>query len=836
VVLSGILALPIGQAALAQSNLKSRRDVQTRERPVWAIVADLDADGILDLVSVNQSTNDLGVLKGFGDGTFRALHFVAVSSRPSAAALADATGDGRPDLITANLFGQDVTVNPGDGMGGFGARISTPVNGLPASLTVGDWNGDGRIDVATVNTSNNNVSALLGDGTGRFTTLRQFAVGSSPRQIVSGDFNADGRLDLAVVSNTAQTVQVYRNDGNCADTNGCFTTTASNVLSTGASPVALIAAHFNGDTRLDLAIGNAGGDSVSIYLANTQGGFSGPTTLTGIPAPRGLMAADVSRDGRLDLVVASSKVSGIGQVAVLNGDGAGGFGAPVFHGTAPNPVFSVSGDVNRDGSPDLVVVSPTANVLSILENTGSGGFVAAPKIQLPSGAFPHGIAVADFNRDNCPDLATANEALNNVSIINGNCQGGFTVVSSANNTGITPFAIAQGDFNRDLCPDLVTANNGDNTLSYLQGNCAGNFTVTNGPATGCAEEEDAVDVSVGEISGDLFRDLGFACQVGGRLCTRRGTGASGTSAFGAPVCSLIGGRLVSVALGTYNLDALEDAALTASDQNAALIAFSDGSGGIVDIPGAFLVGTMPRGIVQGLLNQDSYRDLVVANSGSGTISGLLGDGGGVFSVPSIDSQVGLAPTAIALADYNLDGHLDAAVANSNANNVSLMLGDGSGRFYKAGDFGARDQPIAIGAGDFNRDGKPDLAVADLFSDSVTVLLNMSLTGDPLQVVSVVGGGPQFILRWGMVPGATYDVIRGQVRSVTQEATIFNLGPVTCLANDLAVTDTADSPDTSIPPLGDSYFYAVRAVVGGVAGQYTVSTNGKPGVPASGGCP
>ena len=92
-----------------------------------------------------------------------------------------------------------------------------------------------------------------------------------------------------------------------------------------------------------------------------------------------------------------------------------------------------------------------------------------------------------------------------------------------------------------------------------------------------------------------------------------------------------------------------------------------------------------------------------------------------------------------------------------------------------------------------------------------------------------------VFRWGLVPGALYDVIRGDASSVTQTATTFTLGPVTCLVNDVPDTDTAAVADTTNPPLGKAYFYMVRSVIHGVAGQYSVSTNGKPGVPASGGC-
>jgi len=63
----------------------------------------------------------------------------------------------------------------------------------------------------------------------------------------------------------------------------------------------------------------------------------------------------------------------------------------------------------------------------------------------------------------------------------------------------------------------------------------------------------------------------------------------------------------------------------------------------------------------------------------------------------------------------------------------------------------------------------------------------------------------------------------------------NLGPVICLANDLPDTDTANFPDSALPPVGQAFFYLLRPVIAGAAGQYSISSSGKPGVPSSGGC-
>lgn len=828
----------------AQASLRSRVDLAVNDLPTAVLVADVDGDTYLDLISVNQGTNNVGdlqILKGFGDGTFRVVRSVTAGSVPTGAALADTNGDGRADLVVSNLRSQEVTVSFGDGFGNFGSMVRTSVSGTPNALAVGDWNNDGIRDVATANAAQNTISALRGDGSGRFTGLRLLATGSSPKSIVAADFNLDGRQDLAVANNLGNTIQVFRGDGL-----GGFA--LSNTLTTGGSPQGLATADLNADGRPDLVAANFTSDNVGIYLA-TSTGFAAPATVSSGFGPRGVAIADLSKDGRLDLVITQSKVSNVGAAAVLIGNGAGGFGAPTITNVGPVPVTAAIGDFNRDTNVDVVVVSHTGNVLCLLQNVGSGTFSSGGRIVLPTGSFPHGVTIADFNRDGRSDLASANEASNNVTYCQGDGAGSCASVNSANNTGITPYAMLSVDFNRDNCADIVTVNNGDNTMSYLVNNCAGNFQVATTPL-GC---EGPVAVARGEISGDANLDVAYVCETPpteSPTCTRMGTGAGGTGAFGAPMCFTMTDDPQGVALGVYTLDAIEDIAVTSGVLGVASVATSDGMGGITDIPASFPVGAGPEGIVGRALcaqpgggfascpadlNQDGFTDVVVANSGSGTISALLGDGGGVFSYPSIDSAVGLAPTAIALADYNLDGWMDAAVTNTNSNNIALMLGDGTGRFSSAGFYGVRDAPIAIAAGDLNNDGKPDVVVADNFSDTLSILTNLSVAGDPLAFAMVYDAN-RTVFRWGMVPGATYDAIRGQVRSVRQTATTYDLGAVVCLGNDLTVTDTAQNPDTGIPPVGDAYFYAVRATVGGVPGNYTVASNGKPGVPASGGCP
>jgi hypothetical protein len=81
-------------------------------------------------------------------------------------ALADLNGDGIPDLVTANIGSDNLSVLLANGDGTFQPARSFPGGEWsPWSVAVGDFNGDGRPDVVTANYAGNDVSIWLNDGT-----------------------------------------------------------------------------------------------------------------------------------------------------------------------------------------------------------------------------------------------------------------------------------------------------------------------------------------------------------------------------------------------------------------------------------------------------------------------------------------------------------------------------------------------------------------------------------------------------------------------------------------------------------------------------------------------
>lgn len=67
--------------------------------PVSVAVADVNEDGIPDLIVANKFSNDLSVLLGNGDGTFQVAGNVSAGIQPTSVAVGDFNGDGVLDLV-----------------------------------------------------------------------------------------------------------------------------------------------------------------------------------------------------------------------------------------------------------------------------------------------------------------------------------------------------------------------------------------------------------------------------------------------------------------------------------------------------------------------------------------------------------------------------------------------------------------------------------------------------------------------------------------------------------------------------------------------------------------
>jgi hypothetical protein len=695
--------------------------------PTSVVTGDFNGDGIPDVATAGE--NGVTVLLGRGDGTLARGETVPVASAQLLAA-GDFNGDGRLDLVALSSNGDagEATVLLGRGDGTFVPQTPIPEPGRLTSVVVGDFNGDGIPDLAVAYSNyamhRNGLIVLLGRGDGTFRALPAVPIPYGSALVVA-DFNGDGIPDLALAgrySPPGLTILEGRGDG---------TFVSKPMIPLQESVFSVVAGDFNGDGKADLALDYYGpsGSSrhVKVLLGRGDGTFTpGPPVTVGEAGA--LVAADFNGDGRLDLAVVNTNYSSTGAVTVLLGRGDGTL---VSHGTFPvgnNPTGLVVADFNGDGRPDLAVLNSGDSNLTVLLNLKDGGFAQGQSI--PVGSLPNLLTSGDFHGDGIPDLVTLGGGISvagysamgpgTVSLFRGLGNGRFLSDGSVPVPVSSGFLVT-GDFNRDGHLDLAIASSFPSQLIVLLGRGDGSFEPPLvEPLTGTVSS-----LVAGDFNGDGILDLAIGSSSGssGTVTILRGRG-DGTFDAQPPIS--LGGNGFGPVLTTadFNGDGRPDlAAVTGSGSLTVLLQQPDGSFTTVSNP-LVPVTTGPFSVVAADFNGDGKPDLAVTTIGfssspyapSSTVTVLLGQGDGHF-VPQTVLPVPNTGQLL-VGDFNGDGKPDLALAGYSTKDhtqvLSLLLGEGNGDFPSS-----MTIPLAVNgsfftgapviAADFNGDGRTDVA-------------------------------------------------------------------------------------------------------------------------------
>jgi len=259
---------------------------------------------------------------------------------------------------------------------------------------------------------------------------------------------------------------------------------------------------FNDDDLLDLIIALEDDDTVAVMLGNGTGGFEKETRFPARENPSSLDSADFNGDGYLDLVIANHEKE---YFTLLMGNGAGNFSevrdATLSINTNPHSHVVEAVDMNGDGTIDLLMDSRDEYGAYILEGLGNSVFDAPGKGVDVDGRPYLGFSVADLNDDGLQDFVTPN--LNDVSIMLQSESGSFRFERVQNIASASPFALELMDINGDEHFDLVAASLGE-TVAVYAGDGSGRFD-----ARALAEfhiNTGAKELDVGDINGDGVDD------------------------------------------------------------------------------------------------------------------------------------------------------------------------------------------------------------------------------------------------------------------------------------------------------------------------------------------
>ena len=716
-----------------------RKERLGRQRAVR--VGDVDGDGEDDLVASLQDRSRLGVY-------FSAVTRVETDDPLEigrsedtcgsiSVALADLDADGSLDLLSGNspsCVGVDVHVAiffqkaPRQfGLpGGAADVVLAPApdgNEAALGLETGDLDGDGDLDIVVG--GDDTLSIYLQKSPRMFgepspsrlrlpdRRLAGVATGERVSGLALGDLDGDGRLDIVASFLGQPKVLVYLQKGtgvfgrDLAEPDWTLGTAETTTI-----PATVALGDVDGDGRLDISTGNL----FSGELLGFLGKGLEERALSGAPVEpdwaigaadrafdvNSLVPVDLNRDGRLDLVATR-----VVDMAVYLQTGPG-----QFDGSCPDEVQGVD------------------DFLGSAENT----------------AGPQSVAAADLDRDGDLDLASANLQGNSLSVFFQTSPGVFGLPDNerrrpsltVGGPGVTdgPRAVIAADLDGDGDVDLASANSeGDDLTVFLQGERGrfGRADADGSPQQRLTSAEVLAPQALvaADFDGDGDLDLAAASESAGAVMVflQDAPGVYGAVQI-LRVLELVEPR--GLAAGDLDADGDNDLVVAATGADRLVLFRRAGEAFVAESIGAAAVTRRPVAVAMADLDADGDLDLVVANEGDlstrqgSDVALLLQQEDGGFE-PSVREVLG-GPTVtdgprwVEVVDVDLDGDPDLVVASNFGSTVSLF------RQLRPGEFVPEPVRVLTGAispkhvlaRDLDGDGDPDLAIAATGTNAIVV--------------------------------------------------------------------------------------------------------------------
>jgi len=457
-------------------------DFATGVSPVQVATGDMDGDGKPDLVVSNTVTGTISVyMNKSQSGNFTATSLApkvdfATSNSPTLLNITDMDGDGKPDILAVNgsegsisIF-HNTTTTGVINASSFDVKVDIPaqdakqVPALLDSFCLGDIDGDGKPDMIVVT-----------DYVAVYHNNPQFV------PVISGISPAHGQVGTSVAitgknfNTTAANNIVYFGPVK-AKVNSASAIQLNVTIPAGASfgPISVL----NSDAKLT---GYSATDFIPTFTSKhaiSSLDFDPKADLSVSGEVSGISFSDVDGDGKPDMVVANLNNGYFYASVYRNISTTGNISASSF---APNADFKTEGapgpiimeDINGDGKPDMMVLNKNNGTVSYLQNNCVPGTITfGTLVDVGGASYPTDLNTTDLDGDGRPDLLVISPETYSTSAleISKNISSGGKIAfdrSFIYDTGKQHQAICVGDIDGDGKPDVVLGNT-DNTLSILQ--------------------------------------------------------------------------------------------------------------------------------------------------------------------------------------------------------------------------------------------------------------------------------------------------------------------------------------------------------------------------------
>ena len=762
-----------GDEFISDLPVREINSLGSRDNTMSIAIGDLNADGLLDIVFGNgPKDSDPEVNRIFFNdpqdpGNFSnpdLLQDIGEPTKTSSVVLADLNGDGMLDIVFGNMgTTNEIFFNDGQGQFGqpqsFGTETSD-TNGI----AVGDVDGDGFLDIAVGNWGTLEAPEenrlYLNDGTGKFSMENSRVIGATPKPTASialGDIDQHNGLDI-IVGNTYAENELFFNDGAAnfdnddllkifgvdKDSNGRYDDNYN---------LNIVLGDINTDGILDIVSLNQFEDNLFItYLKFDDNGNIAPTLTEFIPFPLFLETAFDEKGLEYSF---SPQVTDV-TLADVNSDGWLDFVAGVGDSMAPdrsrvyfNPLVEqcvieqLTLVDNLLESPDIFSFDVVTDELTLeeqellfgpVENCGDEQNKVSFTDAMIFGAetSTSAVAAADLDNDGMLDIVEASWQGQISWVYSLETVGLFSTLDTfVNGTNIE--AMATGDINNDGQTDIVaTRINTTTHRTFINDLSSYGFAFFEEGVT-FGEGDGGNSIALADMNNDGYLDIIISYLNAPNQVfynDAAGLGQFGTDAgsidFDTPARDphdpddpdelgepLRPEKTQAFAIGDMDHKNGLDVVVANEGQNSVYL--NDGSGGLTYAYGFGDPFLHTATVALGDFNQDGYLDVVVGNItafGEAYLSPqpnlvYLNDTTGQL-LPGIPFGEAAPTSNIAVGDFNGDSILDVAVGNDNAEQNGIYFGDGSGALIFDSVFGGRRGTLHLEAADLDADGDLDL--------------------------------------------------------------------------------------------------------------------------------